>query len=262
METDYFSPLLYVLIFLFGLIFGSFLNSWIWRTWENVRIVAGRSMCIHCGRKLTWYENIPVLSFLYLNGQCRTCKKPISWYYPVVELATAFLFLIVAWQYVDRSLQSWFFIRDLFFVVILLIVFIFDALHKIIIPTIVWLGAIVGLFFNYFFLHFTWQNFVLGILIGGGFFLLQYIISRGRWIGGGDVRMGVMMGIWLGWPSILTALIISYVLGAVIGLGLLVFKKKAWTHEIPFGTFLSVGTFFTLFWGAEIVQWYMGLIGG
>ncbi len=261
MDTIFLNSFLYVIIFLLGLTFGSFLNSWIWRTWENVRIVAGRSMCIHCGRKLAWYENIPVLSFLYLNGQCRTCKKPISWYYPVVELATAFLFLIVAWHHLDRSLENWFFIRDLFFVVILIIIFVFDALHKIIIPTIIWLGAIVGLFFNYFYLHFTWQSFALGVLIGAGFFLLQYLVSRGRWIGGGDVRMGVMMGIWLGWPSILVALIISYVLGAIIGVSLILFKRKDWTHEIPFGTFLSVGTFLTLFWGPEIVRWYLGLIG-
>jgi prepilin signal peptidase PulO-like enzyme (type II secretory pathway) len=96
--------------------------------------------------------------------------------------------------------------------------------------------------------------------VGGGFFLLQYLVSRGKWIGGGDVRFGVMMGVLLGWPNILVALFIAYVLGAVVAVPLLIFKKKKMKSEVPFGAFLAIGTAAAMFWGSWIVNWYVGMI--
>jgi prepilin signal peptidase PulO-like enzyme (type II secretory pathway) len=109
-------------------------------------------------------------------------------------------------------------------------------------------------------LGFSIYSLALGALIGSGFFLVQYVLSRGRWIGGGDVRLGVMMGALLGWPNILVALFVSYILGAIVAIPLLIMKKKGMKSEIPFGTFLSVGTLAALLWGNQVINWYWNLI--
>lgn len=251
----------YLFIFLLGLALGSFLNSWIWRTRENIMIVKGRSMCPQCRRQLTWYENIPVLSYLVLRGRCRTCKNYIPWHFTFVELSTALLFLLVAWLHVNfLGFNSLHFFRDITFVVLLIIIFMFDALYGIILSEVVWFGALTGFIANYFYLHYSLKSLFIGMIIGGGFFLLQFIVSKGKWIGGGDVRMGVMMGAWLGWPGILVALGLSYLFGSVISLSLIGLKKRKISSSTPFGTYLAIGTFITMFWGGVIVSWYMNLL--
>jgi prepilin signal peptidase PulO-like enzyme (type II secretory pathway) len=151
--------------------------------------------------------------------------------------------------------------RDIFFTTLLLIIFVYDALYYIILPRLVWLGVVVGLVFNYGVLEASLQSLLLGAAVGGGLFLAQFVVSKGRWIGGGDVRLGVLMGVWLGWPAIMVALLIAYVVGAVVALFLVAFKKKGWQAELPFGTFLTTGTFVSLFWGQAIVQWYLQIAG-
>jgi prepilin signal peptidase PulO-like enzyme (type II secretory pathway) len=96
-------------------------------------------------------------------------------------------------------------------------------------------------------------------VIGSGFFLLQFVISKGRWIGGGDIRLGFFMGAILGWPHVLTALFISYILGSFISIFLLLYRRKEWGDKIPFGTFLALGTFITMLWGPSLVNWYLSL---
>ena len=96
-------------------------------------------------------------------------------------------------------------------------------------------------------------------MVGGGFFLIQYVVSKGKWIGGGDIRLGFLMGIILGWPQILTALFIAYVLGSLISVGLLLFSKKHMSDKVPFGTFLAIATFLTMLYGQQLVHWYMNL---
>jgi prepilin signal peptidase PulO-like enzyme (type II secretory pathway) len=113
---------------------------------------------------------------------------------------------------------------------------------------------------NIFFLNFSISSLLLAAAIGGGFFLLQFLISNGRWIGGGDVRMGVMMGAWLGYPNIFVALFVAYILGALVGIILLLFKKASIKTEIPFGTFLALGTFFTIYYGDNLLNWYLTLL--
>jgi len=261
MQFYYFDLIFYLFIFILGLSLGSFLNSWIWRAWENIRIVAGRSMCTHCHRQLTWYENIPVLSYTCLKGKCRTCKKEISARYILVELGMAIILTFIYFYHNNFiEFNPIHFLRDVFFVTFLFIIFTYDAMYKIILSGVVWMGAVVGFFFNYFYLGFGIGDMAVGALIGGGFFLLQFLVSRGKWIGGGDVRLGFMMGIWLGWQGVLVALMFSYVVGAVFSLMMLVLKKKTWVSEIPFGTFLAVGTFFTMYWGNDLIRWYIGLL--
>jgi len=258
-----FSYFAYFFIFVCGLILGSFLNSWIWRTRENIRVISSGSfsICVNCRRTLKWYEKFPVLSYLFLYGKCRTCKKNIPWHYTAVELATAVLLVMVAVSFMnDVHFSEWNFLRDIFFLTFLIIVFVYDALYREVLSRIVWSGAIIGFLINYFYLGHSFNSLVLGALVGGGFFLLQYVVSNGRWIGGGDVRLGFMIGIWLGWPNVLVALFLAYILGALVSAGLLILKKKKWASEIPFGTFLAVGTFVALYYAHDIIVWYLGLL--
>jgi prepilin signal peptidase PulO-like enzyme (type II secretory pathway) len=101
---------------------------------------------------------------------------------------------------------------------------------------------------------------IIGIVIGAGIFLFQYVISKGKWVGGGDIRLGMLMGVILGWPRILVALFLAYILGAIVSLVMVVFKKKELQGSTPFGTYLTIGTFVTMLWGAKIVEWYVGLL--
>jgi prepilin signal peptidase PulO-like enzyme (type II secretory pathway) len=118
----------------------------------------------------------------------------------------------------------------------------------------------VMLFLN-FYLGFAWQDLLISALIGGGFFLVQFVISQGRWIGGGDIRLGFLMGLALGWPQIIAALMLAYSLGAFVGVVLIIFSRKKWDSQIPFGVFLTTATIIILFWGDFLVQWYWGLVG-
>jgi len=253
----------YALIFILGLILGSFLNSWMWRMRENIRtfLTHSRSMCVHCHRQLLWIENVPLFSYIFLKGKCRTCHKKIPVHYFLVELFTAIVLTFIAWYHVNYlsafNLSAW--LRDVFFITILIVVFAYDAMYQEINTGLVWVGAVVGFFINWFYLGYSAQSLLLGALIAGGFFALQYIISKGKWIGGGDVRLGVMMGVWLGWPNVLVALFFAYLIGAVIGVVLLLTKKVQKGAAIPFGTFLAVGTFFAIYHGNEIIQWYLSL---
>jgi len=250
----------YLFTFVLGLVFGSFINSWIWRTRENIKM-QGRSICINCRRQLKWWENIPVASFLYLKGKCRTCHHLIPWRYLAVEIISGLLFLFLGWYRVKYFVfDPWVYVGDAVFLTVLIIIFVYDWLYKIIPSSVVWFGAVFGLLFNYFYLGINISNLLWAALVAGGFFLVQYVVSRGRWIGGGDVRLGVMMGFWLGIPSVLVALFAGYVLGAVFGIIMLLRKRGSMKSEIPFGTFLALGTLLALYNGTAIVNWYLNLI--
>lgn len=250
----------YILLFVFGLAMGSFLNSWVWRTQENIKL-KGRSMCIHCHKKIAWYENIPLLSYIFLCGKCNLCKHKIPYHYFLAELVTGLAFVFVAYFHTNHSsLDASHFFRDVIFLMVLIAIFIYDALYKQILVMLVWTGVVFGFVMNYFFIGLSWQSMLLGAVIAGGFFLLQYILSSGRWIGGGDVRLGVLMGVWLGWQGALVALFLSYIIGAIFSMTLLLLGTKKMKSEIPFGTFLSIGTFIALYYGKEIINWYINLI--
>lgn len=251
----------FLFIFLLGLALGSFLNSWIWRMWTNMAIINARSICPHCARQLLWYENIPVFSYIILKGRCGTCKKLIPWYYTAIELITPVLLVFIAWfRVVNNPGEYQLFARDILFIVILIVIFVFDLLHEMVLVGLVWLGIIFGFVMNYFYIGISFPSMLLGALSVGGFFFLQFIFSRGRWIGGGDIHIGIMMGIWLGWPEALVALFLAYVLGAGVAVVLLLSRKKEMQSHIPFGTFLALGTFIAIYWGEEIVGWYQKMI--
>jgi len=255
--------LYYGLISLFGLLVGSFVNAWEWRTRMRKPIVFARSECTKCGRGIMWHDNIPVFSYLFLRGKCRHCRERISIQYPIVEAISFILHLISALVHLGHSFtvsSAWLVVRDSLAIVVLLFVFVYDLKYREIEPKIV-LGfaAIFGLA-NVYIFHLNVIQIVIGMVVVGGFFGLQYAISRGRWIGGGDIWLGIMMGALLGWPASLVALFLAYVGGAVFSLAMIIARKQKFLDETPFGTYLSVATLVALWWGQNIIKWYFGLM--
>jgi len=257
-------------IFIFGLCIGSFLNCLIWRLHEE-KSLGGRSICPKCQHQLAWYDNIPVFSFLFLRGKCRYCQAKISIQYPVVELITALLF-VVSWnlefgirnQGVVVPIPDPQFlipvIRDWLIIAVMTVIFIYDLRWYLILDKVT-LPFIVIFFILNLILGFGWQGMVSAMLVGGGFFFLQFAISRGRWIGGGDIRLGVLMGSALArLDLLLLAILASYFVGSIIAVFLVIFGKKSWQSQVPLGIFLSTGTILSLFWGQEIVSWYLNLL--
>jgi len=248
----------YIITVLFGLAVGSFLNAYIWRLKNERTIWRDRSICPKCQHRLAWQDLIPVLSFLLLRGKCRYCKKKISWQYPVVELMTAALFCLILFHHLQNGVDWFLLARDWFFTSVLLVIFVYDLKWGYILDRVS-LPAVVIAFSANILLGFSWINLLVAAALGSGFFLIQYWISRGKWIGGGDIRMGALMGVMLGWPNTIVALFLSYVIGSVIAVYLLLLNRKKMQSTIAMGTFLAIGTFITLLWGSRILDWYLAI---
>jgi len=247
----------YFFVFLFGLEVGSFLNCVIYRLYTGESFLKGRSYCPHCKHILSWQDLIPIFSFLILKGKCRYCQKPISWQYPLVELSTAILFLFIF----QRSFGGdW--VSVLFNWVItafLIIIFVYDLRHYIIPDKIIY--PAIGIAFLYQLFE-SWNlksnlNPLLAAFGAAAFFLFIVLISKGRWMGVGDIKLAFFMGLFLGFPNILVALFFAFFIGAIIGIGLIISGKKTLKSEVPFGPFLVTGTFITLFFGNQIINWYL-----
>lgn len=261
-------PLNLIFVFIFGLIIGSFLNCLIWRLHTGESLL-GRSYCPKCKAQIAWYDNIPLLSFLLLGGKCRQCGRGIAWQYPLIELATGLLFALAYFlNYELRIMDSGFIIydslfmiqllRDWFLIAVMIVIFIYDLRWYLILDLVTLPACLAILILNLFLGFNLWDLLISGI-IGGSFFLVQFLISRGKWIGGGDIRLGLLMGLALGWPAVLTAIILSYFMGSIVGLGLIISGKKQWGSELPLGVFLSAGTIIVLFWHEQILNWYLNL---
>jgi prepilin signal peptidase PulO-like enzyme (type II secretory pathway) len=243
--------------FVFGTIFGSFLSAWMWRAHHGKSIFKGRSACPRCGTTIAWFDLIPIISFFVLRGKCRTCGKDISRQYPLVELFLGVAFLCIGLFETAHGIVIF---RDMFIMFFLTFVFVYDLRHQQILESATLFPAL--LLFIGTGVIFPWSipSMLIGATVGGGVFLLQYLISRGTWIGIGDLYLGVFMGIILGWPLVIVAIIVAYVLGALVTTPLLLLKKKTAKSKVAFGTYLSLATVVVLFWGEYLVTWYLGLI--
>ena len=260
--------LVYIFVFFFGLTVGSFLNCVIYRLEEGKSFLKGRSFCPHCKHQLSWQDLIPLLSFLILKGKCRYCKKPISWQYPLVELATAIVFLSIFQLTIDNQqlvIPSIFnFCYLLIVACFLIIIFVYDLKHyiipdKIIYPAIMVSGIwyfVSGIFLNLY-TKYEILNTIYSVFGAAVFFLLIVLVSRGKWMGAGDIKLAFLMGLFLSFPKILAALFLAFLVGAIIGVGLILGGKKTLKSEVPFGPFLVTGTFIALFWGENIIKWYL-----
>lgn len=245
-----------LLIGLIGLAVGSFLNVAIGRLRSGEKGWRSRSRCPECHAVLRPSELVPLVSFLALRGHCRSCRKPISWQYPLVEFSTMLLFLLA---YAVHGPSYMMLLRDGFFIAVLTIVFVVDLRDMVVFDSVT-LPAAAAAFLLNLALGYDALNLLLAAVVGGGFFLLQYALSRGRWIGGGDIRIGAMMGMMLGFPQILLALFAAYVTGAIVALGLMAAGKAKWTGRMAFGTFLSAATVLALFFGPRVAAWYASFL--
>ena len=254
---------LWIIIFIFGVSVGSFLNCVIYRLSANQDFLRGRSLCPNCRHKLGFFDLIPILSFIILKGKCRYCHKKISFQYPLVEIMTGVLFVLIFWHLdfgFDLVFGIW--ILDLLYLLIvsclLMIIFVYDLKHYIIPDKVIYPAIAAVLIFN--FQKGNFYSFLLSALGASGFFFLLWLVSRGKWMGFGDVKLAFLIGLFLGWPSILVGMFSAFLIGAIIGLGLIALTKKTLKSQVPFGPFLATGTFIALFWGEEIIRWYINLI--
>ena len=246
----------FILLFatVLGLFFGSFLNVCIYRIPREKSIVWPPSSCPNCNARISWYDNIPVLSFLALRGKCRNCKSPISIQYPIVELLTGALTLLFVWRY---GLSVWTFVV-LAAVYALIILSVID-LDIMIIPDRFSLGMIVlGLAFAWCNPNFSgawWQKELASLLGAGvGLFGVLAIALLGTWLfkkeamGGGDVKLMGGIGALIGWEGVITTIVFASFLGLVYAVFLMIFKGKKGGDAIPFGPFLSLGALINLFY--------------
>jgi len=246
-----------VAVSLFGLAIGSFLNVVIARVPAGRSLVRPGSACPGCSAPLTWYDNIPVLSFLMLRGRCRACGMHISWRYPVVETITAAV-LVVA--YVAFGPSADFLVACVLLPALVALTAI-DLDHQMIPDAITLPGILIGLVINLASRRISWLDSVVGILLGGGLFLVIILVSRGG-MGGGDLKLGAMLGAFLGWKVLIVALFVAIVLGGAIGAVLLATGRRGRKDPIPFGPFLAAGGAMALFWGKQAFSWWMGGFGG
>jgi leader peptidase (prepilin peptidase)/N-methyltransferase len=246
------------IIFLLGLIVGSFLNAVIFRLHSGESFVMSRSHCPHCDHELSAMDLIPVISYLLLSGKCRYCQKKISWQYPTVELLTAVIFVLIASNFVLplTSIQFW---VQVIMAGFLIVIAVFDLKHYLILDKVIFPALIIITAYNFYdgFL----VNGLLGALLISGFFAAQYFISSGRWIGFGDVKFGLVLGSIFGWKVGIVMLVLAYFIGAIVGVILLIRKTKELKSELPFGVFLSIAAILMMIYGQRISEWYFGLIG-
>jgi len=255
-----------VFVIILGLSIGSFINCLVWRLHEE-KSLSGRSMCPKCKQKIAWFDNIPVLSFVLLKARCRNCKKFISFEYPLVEIVVCLLFFASFYMsssgmVMSELLSLDFFIinlRNFFIISVLVVIFIIDFKWYLILDRVT-IPAIIIVFLLNLLTGMSWSSMLISGIIGGSFFLIQFLISGGKWIGGGDIRLGFLMGVILAWPNILVALFIAYVLGSLIGVFLIIIGKKKMGSLIPFGVFLTISTYVSMFWGNDIASWYLNLL--
>ena len=252
-------------IFVLGVCLGSFLNAVIFRTHRDESVVKGRSKCLSCEEPIGYLDLIPIVSYLRLKGKCRNCKGVISWQYPVIELCTGILFLVFYFKYqfgialpASYSLRemSLFLVRDWAFIIYLIIIFVYDLRYTYILDRFTIPAMIVAVLLNLWLGMPAW-SLVMGGVVLGGFFLAQHLVSKGKWVGGGDIRMGLLMGFMLGLRDGLVALFLAYLIGAMVGLVLIWTKRASRNTQLAFGTFLSATTLLVLFMGEWIIDWYL-----
>ena len=255
-----FNSLIALYSLLVGLALGSFMNVCIYRIPLEKSIIRPSSSCPNCGKKIRFYDNIPLISYLLLFGRCRHCHHPISWRYPVIEAITGLLSLALFIRY-GLSFQ---YLLFLLFAATLVTVSFIDLDHQIIPDVLSIPGIIAGLAAAFVPGNVSWFESVIGIIGGGGalFFvgLIYEKLTGKQGMGGGDVKLLAMIGAWMGWRSLPFVLLISSLTGAIIGSVFLLAAGKGYRVKIPFGPFLSLGALSYIFFGPQLTNWYIGLL--
>ncbi len=262
---------------LFGLVIGSFLNVCIYRLPRNTSIALPRSRCTHCDTPIRPYDNIPVLSYIFLRGKCRSCGKSISIQYPLVELLTGLAFYGCAqtWGFTPPT-----FVNSLFLAMVIVLIFI-DYHHQILPNVITLPGAVAGIVLSYFqdhrfyedvfssriASHFGLENiqFFLGSVLGAITWAVIFVIvglgyqklRKIQGLGMGDVKMMLMVGAFLGIRLGFMTIFAGSLLGSILGIGLMLVGRANMRTKLAFGVFLGIGSAFSLFYGLDLLNSYL-----
>lgn len=251
---------------------GSFVNVVIERTITGEDWVKTRSRCDNCKRTIAWYDNIPLLSYILLGRRCRYCKKRISIQHPAVEFLTGALFVwwyAIGFAFFQLSQRPLTIIQPMFWLVVgvLLLIVLITDLKYMIIPdyTVVGLGLLALLYRAYLAsagvmqIDDLWRAILAGVIAAAIFWGL-HAATNGKGMGLGDAKYVLVMGWLLGWQRLIVGLMVAFILGAIVGVGLIVAGKKKIKQEVPFGPFLVIGTALALVWGSQWWSWYWGLL--
>jgi prepilin signal peptidase PulO-like enzyme (type II secretory pathway) len=260
-----------ILLFIYGLFFGSLLNVLIYRLPRSLHWISNRSFCPHCQHRISWYDLIPLASWALLRGKCQHCRKPISPLYPVIELTNGLLWVAVAWMAQHHinlagigslGWSGW----ELFYTAAALILFstlllilVIDLQHYIIpdqaVITVILLAALIS-FTNLNLGHWHILDRLIWASGLGLFFYSLHYFTRGKGMGFGDVKLAFAIGLLLKQFS-LVAIFTSFLTGAIVGVALLILKQKKLKQPIPFGPFLVLGTVLGMIYGNQVIQWYL-----
>ena len=239
-----------------GAAVGSFLNVCIYRLPRSKSVVAPPSACPQCTRRLAWYENVPIVSWLVLGGRCRTCKTSIGAQYPIVEALTAMMFGAAWWYYGPGVLL----VSRLVFGCALIALFAIDLEHHLL-PNAITLPGIIAGFVLSFFTEPGWVSSLIGILVGGGVLFAiaeaYYRVRHEEGLGMGDVKMLAMVGAFVGWQLTFLTLMMASLAGSIIGVALIVTRRGGMKYALPFGTFLALGAAVAATVGPAILHWYL-----
>lgn len=249
-----------IIVFIFGLCIGSFMNVCIYRVPVSKSIVHPGSMCPKCGNVIRFYDNIPVLSYLWLKGRCRNCNESISIRYPLVEIISG-LFSLCVFLIFGLSLEG---IIYYVFISTLLVITFIDIDHQIIPDTISIPGIPAGFIASFVLPSLTYLDSLLGILAGGvSLFLVSWIyeLIKGKsGMGGGDIKLLAMIGAFIGWKGVLFTIFISSAVGTLTGIIIMLRTQKGLKLAVPFGPFLSIGAVIYIFFGPQLIYWYLNLL--
>jgi leader peptidase (prepilin peptidase)/N-methyltransferase len=236
---------------LLGAAIGSFLNVVILRLPRGQSLVRPPSHCGSCGKAIRWFDNLPILSFLWLRGRCRDCRARISWRYPAIEATTALLFALT-YYHMGWGLEL---VGAWLLLAVLIAIAVIDLEHQII-PDAISLPAIAaGLALSFVTPSRSWIDALLGVLVGAAIPFTVIVLSRGG-MGGGDIRLGAVIGAFLGWKLAALTFFLAVVLGGLVGTVLLITGLRGRKDRIPFGPFLAASAVLSLFWGHAVLRWY------
>ena len=246
-----------VVAFIFGICIGSFLNVCIFRLPEGKSIVHPPSSCPGCGAAIRLYDNIPVLSYFILRGRCRDCHTPIAFRYVLVELLGGLMAVCVYCRF-GPGLEG--IIYYAFMAALLVITFI-DIDHRIIPDVISLPGIPMGVAASFFMPSLSWADSLIGVLAGGGSLYAVawgYVRITGKeGMGGGDIKLLAMIGAFIGWKGVLLTIFMGSAIGTLVGLAAMLAEKKNMKMRIPFGPFLALGAVISIFFGQELIGWYL-----
>lgn len=246
--------LLYIIIFLYGIVIGSFLNVCIYRIPKQENIVKIRSHCMNCGYQLRWYDLVPLFSYLCLRGRCRSCKQKISVQYPLIELLNGALYCIVFAVY-GISVEA--LLYALLASALITLSVIDFRTYEIPVGINIFILALGLIRIATDYTH--WSDYVVGSLLVSGFLYLVHLVTRRRGIGGGDIKLMAVSGLLLGWKQILLAFVMGCIIGSVIHIARM--KISGQGHMLAFGPYLSIGILISALAGDQMIAWYLSYIG-